>query len=162
MLNTGLLNPSEFEIDEEHNKNEFETDGENDGTIACKRLIEKWSPELENQMLEAFIKLYYDEMYLQWGPDDEEESKEYWPKIKTPVDLVKHTGTSVTLYALEDAIYAKSKTDDSKYESQNVDVCVVLILTCPWDDDHGWAAVFVDEKLIKVGRDIVDSVTLDD
>jgi len=162
MLNTGLLNPSEFEIDEEHNKNEFETDEENDGTIACKRLMKKWSPELENQMLEAFIKLYYDEMYLQWGPDDEEESKEYWPKIKTPEDLVKHTGTSVTLYALEDAVYAKSKTDDGKYESQNVGVCVVLMLPCPWDDDHGWVAVFVDEKLVKVGCDIVDSVMLDD
>ena len=161
MLNMGLLNPSEFEIAEEINENRFETDGENNGTITCKKLIEKWSPELENQMLEAFIKLYYDEMYLQWGPDDEEESKKYWPKIKTPADLVKHTGTDVLLYALEDAIYAKSKTEGRKYESQNVDVCVVLVLSCPWDEDHGWAAVFADEKLVKVGCDIVDCVWLD-
>ena len=155
MLNNGLLNPSEFEIDEQYNE-EIKN-----GTAACKRLIEKWTPELENQMLEAFIRLYYDEMYLQWGPDDEEESKEYWPEIKTPADLVKHIGTRVTLYALEDAVYAKSKTDDSKYESQNVDVCVILLLACLWDESHGWAAVFVDEKLVKVGCDIVDCVWLD-
>lgn len=61
-------------------------------------------------MLEAFIRLYYDEMYEEWGPDDEEESKEYWPEISSPADLVKCAGTNVLIYALEDAIYAKSKT----------------------------------------------------
>ena len=61
-------------------------------------------------MLEAFIHLYYDEMYGQWGPDGEEESKAYWPEIISPADLIKHTGTDVTLYALEDAVYARSKT----------------------------------------------------
>lgn len=88
MLNNLLLNPKEFEIE----------------------LIEKWTPQLETEMLEAFIRLYYDEMYEQWGPDDEEESKEYWPEISSPADLVKYTGTDVTLYALEDAVYARSKT----------------------------------------------------
>jgi hypothetical protein len=34
-------------------------------------------------------------------------------------------------------------------------------LNCPWDDEHGWAAAFVDEKLVKVDRDIVDCVWLD-
>ena len=72
MLNNLLLNPKEFEIDEE--------DG-GKGFIYCKRLIEKWTSQLEMEMLEAFIRLYYDEMYEQWGPDDEEESKEYWPEI---------------------------------------------------------------------------------
>jgi len=155
MLYKGLLNPSEFEIDEEYNE---ETEN---GTAACKRLIEKWTPELENQMLEAFIKLYYDEMYKQWGSDDEEKSKEFWQEIKTPADLVKHIGTDVTLYALEDAVYAKSKADKGKYESQNIDVCVVLLLNCPWEKEHGWAAVFVEQTLVKVGRGIVDCVWLD-
>lgn len=155
MLNNTLLNPKDFEIEDD-----FCEDVEK-GIAACKRLIAKWTPELETQMLEAFIKLYCDDMYKQWGPDDKEESKEYWPEVKSPADLVKHTGTDVMLYALEDAIYAKSKTGKSKYESQNVDVCVILGLDCPWDEDHGWAAVFADEKFIKVGRDIVDCVWLD-
>ena len=47
------------------------------------------------------------------------------------------------------------------YESKNVPVCVILLLNCPWDEDHGWAAVFIDEKFVKVGRDIVDCVWLD-
>ena len=149
-----LLNPKEFII-EELDEDEW------NGSIYCKRLIEKWTPQLETEMLEAFIHLYYDEMYEQWGPDDEEESKEYWPEIKTPTDLVKHTGTDVVLYALEDAIYARSKTGDPPYESQNVPVCVILSLDCPWDEEHGWAAVFIDEKFIKVDRDIVDCVWLD-
>ena len=112
-------------------------------------------------MLEAFIRLYYDEMYRNWGPDDEEESREYWPEISSPADLVKYTGTDVTLYALEDAIYARSKTGNPPYESKNVPVCVILLLDCPWDEDHGWAAVFIDEKFVKVGCDIVDCVWLD-
>lgn len=154
MLNNLLLNPKEFEIDDLG-------EDEGKGVIYCKKLIEKWTPQLETEMLEAFIHLYYDEMYEQWGPDDEEESKEYWPEIKSPSDLVKHTGTDVTLYALEDAVYARSKTGNPPYESQNVAVCVILVLNCPWDEEHGWAAVFIDEKFVKVDRDIVDCVWLD-
>ena len=154
MLNNLLLNPNEFEIDE------FAGDVEQ-GEIYCKKLIEKWTPQLETEMLEAFIHLYYDEMYESWGPDDEEESKEYWPELSSTEDLIKFIGTDVTLYALEDAIYARSESGNPPYESQNVPVCVILVLNCPWDEDHGWAAVFIDEKFVKADRDIVDCVWLD-
>ena len=149
-----LLNPKKFKIDEI---------GENGGkgAVYCQRLINKWTPQLETEMLEAFIQLYYDEMYEQWGPDDEEESKEYWPEIKLPADLIKYTGTDVTLYALEDAVYARSKTGNPLYVLQNVPVCVILALYCPWEEEHGWAAVFVDGKFVKVDCDIVDCVWLD-
>ena len=60
MLNNLLLNPKEFVIDEIDEIDEI--DGENND-IYCKRLIEKWTPQLETEMLEAFIRLYYDEMY---------------------------------------------------------------------------------------------------
>ena len=40
-------------------------------------------------------------------------------------------------------------------------VCVVLLLNCPWNEDDGWAAVFVEGKLVKVDSDIVDCVYLD-
>ena len=53
MLNKLLLNPKEFKI------HESDEDG-GKGTIYCKRLIEKWTPQLETEMLEAFIRLYYD------------------------------------------------------------------------------------------------------
>lgn len=158
MQNKLLLNPMEFVIDEEaHEEMEI------DGSVYCKRLMEKWTPELETEMLEAFIRLYYDEMYIQWGPDDEEENKAFWPELKSPADLIKYVGTDVCIYALEDAIYARNKTGNfPPYESQNVPVCVILSLDCPWDlNDPGWAAVFVDEKLVKVDRDIVDCVYLD-
>ncbi len=119
-----LLNPEEFEIDTLNEEKEK-------GVACCKKLIEQWNPQLETEMLEAFIRLYYDEMYGQWGPDDEEEYKEYWPEIKSPADLVKYTGTEVVLYVLEDAVYARSKTGTPLYESQKVDVCVILGLNCP-------------------------------
>ena len=115
-----LLNPKNFEIDEEYNE---DVEG---GAAACQRLIEKWTPQLENEMLLAFIKLYYDEMYQQWGPACQEEAKAYWPEIKCPADLLRHTGTDVILYALEDAIYAKSKTEAGKYETQ-------IALFCCWN-----------------------------
>lgn len=154
MGNKGLLNPNAFEMDKDCCEDLEKI------IAACESLIARWTPELENQMLEAFIKLYYNDMYEQWGPDDEEESKQYWPEIKSPADLVKHTGTDVMLRVLEDGIYAKSKTENT-YESQNIDVCVILELNCPWDEEHGWAAVFVEEKFVKVDRDIVDCVWLD-
>jgi len=153
-MENNLLNPKEFEIIEDN----YGCEDTEKGVAACKKLIDKWTPELETQMLEAFIKLYYDDMYENWGPDDEEESKKYWPEIKTPEDLLKYTGKNVSLYALEDAIYASG---EGEYESQNIDVCVILTLECPWDEDHGWAAVFIEEEFIKVDRDIVDCVWLD-
>ncbi len=149
-----LLDPEEFEINDA-------IDDEETTETYCRRLIEKWTPELENEVLQAFIKFYYDNMYEQWGPDDEEESKAYWPEFQSPEDLIEHIGTDVTLYALEDAIYAKSKSGDTPYESQNVPICVIMVLNCPWDEDHGWAAAFVDEKFVKVDSDIVDCVWLD-
>lgn len=149
-----LLDPEEFEIDDA-------IDDEETTETYCRRLIEKWTPELENEVLQAFIKFYYDNMYEQWGPDDEEESKAYWPEFQSPEELIEHIGTDVTLYALEDAIYAKSKSGDTPYESQNVPICVIMVLNCPWDEDHGWAAAFVDEKFVKVDSDIVDCVWLD-
>ena len=51
MLNNLLLNLKEFVIDEID-----EIDGENND-IYCKRLIENWTPQLETEMLEAFIRL---------------------------------------------------------------------------------------------------------
>lgn len=157
MLDNLLLNPEEFVIDDT-----MDEEMEVEGAVYCKRLIEHWTPELENEMLEAFIRLYYDEMYENWGPEDEEEYREFWPELKSPADLINFVGTNVCIYALEDAIYAsKSKAGGPPYESQNVPVCVILSLDCPWDEDHGWAAVFVDEKFVTVGRDIVDCVWLD-
>lgn len=153
MQNKLLLNPMEFEIGEETHK---AMGLEIDGSVYCKRLMEKWTPELETEMLEAFIHLYYDEIYEDWD-------KEFWPELNSPADLIEETGTDVYIYALEDAIYARNKTGNfPPYESQNVPVCVILSLDCPWDlNDPGWAAVFVDEKFVKVDRDIVDCVYLD-
>lgn len=147
-----LINPNEFKIIDGWREN-------NEKNLSvCRLLIEKWTPELECQMLEAFIKLYYDDMYKNWGPDDQNESEKYWPKIKSPTDLLQHTGRNVSLYALEDGIYAKSITGE--YELQD-DIAVILTLECPWDEEHGWAAVFINERFVKVDRDIVGSVRLD-
>lgn len=89
------------------------------------------------------------------------KSKEYWPEIELPADLLKHTGTDVTLYALKDGVYVRTKTGEPPYEPQNVAACVILVLDCPWEEEHGWAAVFIDEKFVKVDRGIDGCVWLD-
>ena len=153
-----LLNPAEFEISEEFL--EDLEDGEK-ALAACKSLAESWSAELETEMLQAFITLYYDEMYQQWGPDDDEESAEYWQEIQSPQDLVDIIGTDVYIYALEDAVLVVDEDDPFKTKSANVEICVILSLNCPWDEDHGWAAAFADGRLLKVSQDVVDVVYLD-
>ena len=154
MENRLLLDPDKFNI-------EVYIDDEEINETYCNKLIENWTSELETETLQAFINYYYKDMYQNWGPDDEEESKKYWPEFRTPAELIDYIGDNVTLYALEDAIYARSKNGVTPYESQNIPVCVVMVLNCPWDEDHGWAAVFVDEKFVKVDGDIVDCVYLD-
>lgn len=149
-----LLNSQEFKIEQ------ADIEDEEQNTLICKRLIEKWTPELETQVLDAFVDFYCGERAENLDPDDE-ESKELWPEIRTPEDLIEYTGTDVTLYALEDAIYGKSKDGSSKYESLHVPICVIMTLKCPWDEEHGWAAVFVNEKFVLVNSDIVDCVWLD-
>ena len=53
MADKTLLDPQTFEID-------VDIDDEELNDLYCKRLIEKWDAQLENEMLEAFIRLYYD------------------------------------------------------------------------------------------------------
>jgi hypothetical protein len=62
MADKTLLDPQTFEID-------ADVDDEELNDLYCKRLIEKWDAQLENEMLEAFIRLYYDAMYEQWVLD---------------------------------------------------------------------------------------------
>ena len=154
MMNSCLLDPEEFEI-------EPSFDDEEEGEEYCKRLKEKWSPELEREMLEAFIRHYYDNMYEQWGPDDPEEFREYWREFSSPEEFIEYVGKDVTISAEEDAIYAKSESGETPYESQNVPFCVLLTLNCPWNEELGWAAVFVDEKFLKIQEDPVSGIYLD-
>ncbi|MBQ8966391.1 hypothetical protein [Ruminococcus sp.] len=145
-MNNCLLDPEEFEI-------EPSWDEEDEGEEYCKMLVEKWSPELEKEMLEAFIRYYYDVMYEQWGPDDPEEFRGYWPEFSSPEEFLDYIGKDVSISAEEDAIYEKSESGDSPYESSNVPWAVFVTLNCPWDPELGWAAAFVDGKFIKVFSD---------
>ena len=96
------------------------------------------------EMLEAFIRLYYDDLYRESGPVDPVEFEAYWPELKTPADLIPYTGTEVYLYALADAVYGRDKATGD-YGSLHVPLCVILKLNCPWEEEHGWAAVFIEE-----------------
>lgn len=149
-----MLNPKEFKIINMDMREESLS-------RYCKRLIEKWTPQMETEMLEAFIRLYHDEMYEKWEPGSKNKKKGYWPEIKSTAELLKYTGTDVTIYALKNAVYERCGAGNQPYKLTDVPICVILRLECPWDKEHGWAAVFIDEKFIKVGRDIVDCVWLD-
>ena len=148
-----LLDPQKFEIFEERGSGK-------QGVLACEKLREHWTPQLEAEMLEAFIRLYYDDLYRESGPVDPVEFEAYWPELKTPADLIPYTGTEVYLYALADAVYGRDKATGD-YGSLHVPLCVILKLNCPWEEEHGWAAVFIEETLVKVDIDIVDCVWLD-
>lgn len=155
-----LLKPSDFDVDP--GLVDYENEGGTKKEIeACNLLLEKWNPELEKEVLDAFIKYYNEEMKLQWGPDDKEESKIYWPDIETHEQLLEainkageppfeHTANEPPL------IYALADYNWEDYGGRTV----ILSLNCPWDE-HGWAAVFINEKFVKVDRDIVDVVWMD-
>lgn len=50
--------------------------------------MEKW-PTLQESLIDALIKYYYEAQYYTYGPEDEEKAKEWWPEIKTREDLLK-------------------------------------------------------------------------
>ena len=54
---------------------------------AFRCFMEKWST-LQESLIEALIKYYYEAQYYTYDPEDE-EAKEWWPEIKTREDLLK-------------------------------------------------------------------------
>lgn len=46
--------------------------------------------KIEDEVLERVLTYYNDIERFSYGPDDEEENKEWWPEIKSKKELIKH------------------------------------------------------------------------
>lgn len=49
---------------------------------AFERFAGKW-PAMQEKLADALLKYYNDVLYRSYGPEDEEEAKEWWPELKT-------------------------------------------------------------------------------
>ena len=107
---------------------------------AFEEFIRRW-PELQENLIEALIKYYNEYLYYSYGPDDEEELREWWPEIKTEEALVQ----AVTLETI--VVAADFLQEDGK--------SIYLLFSRAWGgkdlDDHGIGVHYVNEEIDEIG-----------
>lgn len=106
---------------------------------AFKCFMEKW-PKLQDGLIEALIEYYNEEERFSYGPDDEEESEEWWPEIETREDLLQ----AVTLETIV-------VPDDFMMEDGR---CIYLLFSRIWGgedlDDNGIGVCYIDEEISEI------------
>ena len=106
---------------------------------AFQRFMEKW-PQLQEKLIDALIKYYNEEERFSYGPDDEEESAEWWPEIETREALLQ----AVTL----EGIVIRSNFI-MKGERR-----IYLLFSRAWGgedyDDNGIGVRYIDEELDEI------------
>lgn len=112
---------------------------------AYQRFMEQW-PALQKPMAEAIIQYYYRDEYRSYGPDDEEEMKEWWPEIQTVDDLLKQI-------ALETLLIPPDYIMQRAYDGKRV---LYLLFTHKWGkdmeyDNNGIGVAFHNEELYEIG-----------
>ena len=112
---------------------------------AYQQFMVHW-PALQKPMAEAIIRYYYQDEYRFYGPDDEEEMKEWWPEIQTVDDLLEQINLE-TLFIPPDYIM------QDVYGGKRV---LYLLFTHKWGNDmetnnNGIGVAFHNEELHKIG-----------
>lgn len=107
---------------------------------AFKEFINKW-PMLKENLIEALIEYYNNYLYYSYGPDDEEEAKEWWPEIKTKGALLQ----AITLETI--VVAADFLQEDGK--------SIYLLFSRTWGgedlDDNGIGVHYINEKIDEIG-----------
>lgn len=104
-----------------------------------EEFIKKW-PTLQDDLIEAIIKYYYEDQYRTYGPEDEEELKEWWPELKTKEALLQ----AVTL---EMIVVPPDRGRDKR--------SIYLLFSRIWGgedlDDNGIGVHYVNEEIDEIG-----------
>ena len=107
---------------------------------AFEDFIKKW-PTLQENLIEALITYYNEDEYYSYGPEDEEEAKEWWPEIKTKEALLQ----AVTLETIVVAWDFAQQNERSIY----------LLFSRTWGgedlDDNGIGVHYVNEEIDEIG-----------
>ena len=120
-----------------HNYEDEITQGQR---TAYENFIEKW-PTLQENLIEALIKYYNEDEYYSYGPEDEEELKEWWPEIKTKEALLQ----AVTL---EMIVVPPDRGRENRRS-------IYLLFSRIWGgedlDDNGIGVHYVNEEIDNIG-----------
>ena len=107
---------------------------------AYEDFIRKW-PALQENLIEALIEYYNEEEYYSYGPEDEEEAKEWWPEIKTKEALLR----AVTLETIV------VEWDHGQQNGRSI----YLLFSRIWGgedlDDNGIGVHYVNEEIDNIG-----------
>lgn len=107
---------------------------------AYDAFIGKWQT-MEGEMLESLLNYYNEEEKFAYGPDDPEESAEWWPDIDTPEAMAKAV-TPEILVIPEEFMMEEGRR-------------VYLLCSRVWGgedlDDNGVAVAFLNEEVVEIG-----------
>lgn len=106
---------------------------------AFRRFMEKW-PKLQERLFDALIQYYNEEERFSYGPEDEEEAKEWWPEIETKEALLEAV-TLESLVVAEDFMMEKGRR-------------IYLLFSRIWGgedlDDNGIGVCFINESIEEI------------
>lgn len=107
---------------------------------AFERFAEKW-PTMQENLIDALIKYYYDVLYRSYGPDDEEEAKKWWSELKTREDLLQAVTPEMIVVSMD-------------FEEEEP-VGIYLLFSRTWGgedlDDNGIGVRYIDEEIDEIG-----------
>ncbi|MDR2868931.1 MAG: sel1 repeat family protein [Deferribacteraceae bacterium] len=130
LKNTTLLDARHFKISE---------------SKECEQFIASWTPELEQEVLAAFINCYDSACFS----EREQNLFSHDDVVKTPADLIKRIEDLKDFWYDTNDTTVQVSLELQEHEGRHV---IALHLDCPWDQEHGWGAIFADGKLVGVER----------
>ena len=112
---------------------------------AYEKCMAEW-PEIQTRIAEEILVFYNEEEKFTYGPEDPEESKEWWPEINTVEELAEKLQLE-TIVIPEDFIMNIPRNQGKR--------CVYVLFNRDWggedDDDNGVAVKLLNEEVVEVG-----------
>ena len=107
---------------------------------AFERFTGKW-PTMQEDLADALLKYYNDILYRSYGPEDEEEAKEWWPELKTREDLQQAVTPETIVVSMD---YGQEK-----------EIEIYLLFARAWGgedlEDNGLGVRYVGEEIDEIG-----------
>lgn len=95
---------------------------------------------MQDNLIEALIKYYYEDQYRTYGPEDEEELKEWWPEIKTREALLQAVTPEMIVIP-----------PDYGQDTRSIYLLFSRIWGGDDPDDNGIGVHYVNEEIDEIG-----------